>query len=419
VSTFIQIVYLFTKKFILDKLAHIRLLLKKVDNNSATQEDINELITWINSQEGLENSLWICEQLGISEDLLQNDASAVATHSNIVDRILEMDKQTHRLLAVQNKRIRINRRMKYMAAAAMLCVALGAVFFTFRGNFQSKKVQPTVAIHQSSPIVPGGNRAVLTLSNGTKVLLDSANTGLVTNENGVKVEKLTNGQLAYNATNVTAQQVAYNTLSTPRGGQYKISLPDGTQVWLNAASEITYPTVFVGNRREVTIKGEAYFEVAKNPSKPFIVKADNNMQVEVLGTHFDVNAYSDDNMIKTTLLEGSVKVSNASETKMLQPGEQMQMNKNGILKVVKDIDVESVVAWQEGIFNFNEADIITIMKQLSRWYNVDVVYEGAIPKDIFTAIISKNNNINQVLHMLETTLRVHFKVQNKTIYVSE
>ena len=381
---------------------------------------MDELIAWIDSSEGLKNAFWICEQLGVSQALLF-DGNGEATNSSIVDGILRMDRQVNELLVVQNRKAKIRQWRKMVAAAAMLCVAFGLAFFLLRDKSREAKMQPIAAAHRQSPIVPGRNQAVLTLGNGTQVVLDSAHAGLLTNENGVKVVKLANGQLAYNAAGSAnaAQQVAYNTLSTPRGGQYKILLPDGTQVWLNAASEITYPTVFTGGKREVSIEGEAYFEVAKNPQQPFIVKTDNNMQVEVLGTHFDVNAYADENTVKTTLLEGSVKVTGASGTKMLQPGEQMQMNKTGELKVVEGVDVESMVAWKEGIFNFEEADITAVMRELSRWYDVDVVYEGAMPKVLFTAIISKNNNINQVLNMLETTLRVHFRIQDRTIYVSD
>lgn len=396
----------------------IKFLLQKVADDSVTIEEMDELILWINSSDGRHHALWVCEELGISPE----PGKIQAGDSSVVDRILNTEKAIHQ--PYKTERIPLIRRLypsrKIAVAAAVICLIGSVAFFVDKAYLGNGAGQQEIVV-QNKPrqILPGSNKAVLTLNNGKQIVLDSSSSGLIANDGDATVQKQA-GQLKYTATQTdpAAEKTAYNTLSTPRGGQYKIWLPDGTKVWLNAASQITYPTVFTGNEREVSIRGEVYFEVAHNATKPFIVRTDNNMQVRVLGTHFDVNAYADEDIIKTTLLEGSVRVTSASDVQMLKPGEQMQLSGNGRLKVVKDVDVESIMGWKEGVFNFNDADITSVMRQLSRWYDIDVVYKGAMPKDLFTAIISRNNNISQVLSMLESTLRVYFNIQNRTIYVS-
>jgi len=405
----------------LGNIERIKYLLQKVAEDSVTPEDMDELISWISTPQGQKHALWVCEQLGISPELKPGNTQA--GNSSVIDKILDAEGTAYK--PDREDELPQMRRLyplRKIAVAAAVILLIGSIAFFADKVYlnKSSKRQEIVVHNKPRLILPGSNKAVLTLNNGKQIALDSSSTGLIANDGDATVQKQAGGQLKYTAIQAKpiADKIAYNTLSTPRGGQYKILLPDGTKVWLNAASRITYPTVFTGNDREVSIKGEVYFEVAHNAAKPFIVKTDNNMQVRVLGTHFDVNAYSDENIIKTTLLEGSVKVTSASDEQMLKPGEQMQLSGNGRLKVVKDVDMESIMGWKEGVFNFNDADITFIMRQLSRWYDIDVVYNGAMPKDLFTAIISRNNNISQVLSMLESTLRVHFNIQNRTIYVS-
>lgn len=396
----------------------IKYILQKVADDSVTPEEMDELILWISTPEGQDRALWVCGQLGVSPE--PEKGREQAGNAFVIDRILDTQEAAH-----QTPKRPLLRRLyplrKIAVAAAVIFLVGSIALFVVDKAYQDKGAGPQKVAVRNKPrqILPGSNKAVLTLNNGKQIVLDSSSTGLIANDGDATVQKQS-GQLKYTATqaNPAADKIAYNTLSTPRGGQYKILLPDGTKVWLNAASQITYPTVFAGNDREVSIKGEVYFEVAHNAAKPFIVKTDNNMQVRVLGTHFDVNAYPDENVIKTTLLEGSVRVTSAADVQMLKPGEQMQLTGNGKLKVVKDVDIEGIMGWKEGVFNFNDADITSIMRQLSRWYDIDVVYNGAMPNDLFTAIISRSNNISQVLSMLESTLRVHFNIQNRTIYVS-
>lgn len=263
-------------------------------------------------------------------------------------------------------------------------------------------------------IRPGGNKAILTLHDGSKIVLNDAREGTLAQQGNTKIVKLANGQLAYNQTNTLPAKVLYNTMTTPRGGQYKLILPDGTQVWLNSASSITYPTAFVGNERNVSISGEAYFEVAKDKSKPFHVKS-GNQTVDVLGTHFNIMAYADEDAIKTTLLEGSVRVVENNITSMLKPGQQAIVDKQGGIKITA-ASIDEALAWKNGYFKFNRVDIRFIMRQVARWYDVDIVYQGRFPKDEFVGKIGRGENISQVLRILELD-DVHFKIEDKKIIV--
>jgi transmembrane sensor len=263
-------------------------------------------------------------------------------------------------------------------------------------------------------IHPGSNKAILTLQDGSKIVLNDAKDGTLAQQGNAKVVKLANGQLVYDKTGTVPAKVLYNTMTTPRGGQYKLTLPDGTEVWLNSASSITYPTSFVANERNVSITGEAYFEVAKDKTRPFHVRA-GSQTIEVLGTHFNVMAYTDEDAIKTTLLEGSVKITENNEAQILKPGEQAAVDKNGGLKI-SIADVDDALAWKNGYFKFSRVDIKYIMRQLARWYDVNVVYEGRVPDDEFVGKIGRGENIADVLHILELD-HVHFKIEDKKIIV--
>ncbi len=247
---------------------------------------------------------------------------------------------------------------------------------------------------KKNDVLPGSNRAVLTLSDGRKVEL-VPETKKIT-EAGTHIQN-ENGKLVYQKT----ERVVMNTMSTPRGGQYQLTLPDGTNVWLNAASSITYPTAFINNTREVTITGEAYFEVVKNAAKPFIVNTYKD-EITVLGTAFNVNAYTDEENMKTSLREGSVKIAE----KILKPG---QAYVNG--KII-DANIEQDIGWKNGVFAFNDADLPTVMRQLSRWYNVDVVYAGPVPDGKFNGKIGRSLTLEQVLKGLTST-RIKYRIENQ------
>ena len=309
------------------------------------------------------------------------------------------------------------------AAAAVFLLIASSIFFIFNPKNKKQELAKT-ELNRPTPvndIAPGGNKAVLTLSDGSSIVLDSAANGTLTQQGNIKVQKLDNGQLAYivNGKQVTENDEAfYNTISTPRGGQYQVTLADGTQVWLNAASSIRFPVVFTGAERKVEITGEVYFEVSKNAAIPFKVKTAAS-EVEVLGTHFNVNAYDDEAAVKTTLLEGSVKIIAAGQPiKYLQPGQQSAINKQGTITVLNNADTEEVLAWKNGRFQFNSADLKSILRQISRWYDVDVVYKGNVNLH-FTGQLTRNDNVSKVFEELVLTGEVHFKIEGKKIIVTE
>jgi ferric-dicitrate binding protein FerR (iron transport regulator) len=269
-------------------------------------------------------------------------------------------------------------------------------------------------------VPPGGDKAVLTLADGSTIVLDDAQNGNLTQQGNTKVIKL-NGKLAYDPAKAGAGEIVYNTISTPRGGKYQIELPDGTQVWLNAASSLHFPTAFIGRERKVEITGEAYFEVAPLTPKggqkiPFIVSV-NGSEIEVLGTHFNVMAYSDEDAVKTTLLEGSVKFVNGNNTSLLKPGQQSQLLRNGQVKVVSDVDVENVISWKNGMFQFENADMETVMRQLSRWYDVEVVFKSKKLHDPLHVEIPFNTNLSDALKILEEAGTAKFEIEGKRIIV--
>lgn len=303
-----------------------------------------------------------------------------------------------------------------LAAAVIFFICATGIFF----GLKPAQPKPEIAQVKKNPftkkdvIVAGGNKAVLTLADGSNIVLDSTHNGTLTKQGNTKVVQVNMATLAYHSDTESSQQVVYNTLATPSGGQYQLILPDGSKVWLNAASSIHFPTVFKGNERHVTVTGEAYFEVAKNAAMPFTISV-KDMEVKVLGTHFDIMAYDDESTMNTTLLEGSVKVSQGNLVRMLVPGQQSNIDKTGSIKVT-DAAVEEVMAWKNGWFQFNAHDIKTVMRQISRWYNVEVVYEGKIPAGHFTGLVSRNNDISQVLKIMQSA-GVRFKIEGRKLIV--
>jgi ferric-dicitrate binding protein FerR (iron transport regulator) len=327
--------------------------------------------------------------------------------------MMEEARQTIPVISIQK-----NYKKKWLyrvAAAAVLVICLGVSFFLFTNKNESSLAGTESNKPKKNDLTPGRNTAVLTLADGSTIVLDNARNGELANQGNTKIVKLNDGQLTYNAAKENSGEVLYNTMTTPRGGQYKLALPDGTEVWLNAASSIRYPTAFSGNERKVEITGEAYFEVAKDAAKPFKVMV-NEMEVQVLGTHFNINSYSDEATIKTTLLEGSVKISKGNDQKFLKPGQQAQLNNTGNIKVVNDVNVDAVMAWKNGYFSFENTDMASVMRQISRWYDVDIVYEGKIPDRKFGGEILRSSNASHVLKILEES-KVNFRIEGKKIIV--
>ncbi|MBS0028236.1 FecR family protein [Chitinophaga sp. 22321] len=294
-------------------------------------------------------------------------------------------------------------------AAAMLAglVAVGA-YFIVEGN----KDQPVKVAAQLQDVAPGLNKATLILSDGSKVTLDSAGNQVI--RQGAVAVQQRGGSLWYEVKEQGSVD-AYNILATPRGGQFRVVLSDGTKVWLNAGSSIRYPVTFTSRERVVEVTGETYFEVAHDATAPFIVKT-ARQAIKVLGTRFNVNAYVDEPMASTTLLDGAVRITSGSANRFLNPGEQLTTQYASGEVAVRSVNVDNVVAWTDGKFRFDNSDIKAVMRQLARWYDVDVVYSGAVPSREFVGEIERDLHLSQVLNILEKN-NIHFDIQGKKIIV--
>ena len=306
------------------------------------------------------------------------------------------------------------------AVALILLFTAGAYFLHWQST---KKQHIDLSSNHKTPIdfEAGKEGAILTLEDGSQIILDSLHNGLVTDQNGVEVV-IKDGEVSYNPKNKHGGKISYNTMSTPRGRRFQVVLPDGTKVWLNAASSLRYPTVFQGTTRNVEINGEAYFEVVKNPQMPFIVKINSETEIKVLGTHFNVNSYDDEASINTTLLEGAVEIKNGKNKAFLKPGQQAQVilqaaqksAKNKKIKninVVNNIDLDKVMSWKNGIFNFQDTDLEQVMRQLARWYDLEVVYENGIPEMKFYGKMGRNVSLSRLLIFLQES-DLHFRLEN-------
>ncbi len=305
------------------------------------------------------------------------------------------------------------------AAAVILLIALGVTLTRYRHTSGEQKM----AVKTQKDLLPGSNKAILTLADGSKIVLDDTKRGKIANQQNIVITKDESGELVYQVAEATQhedqplfEKVVMNMLATPRGGQYEIVLPDGTKVWLNSASSLKYPTAFAGNERRVELSGEAYFEVSKDPGKPFYVKT-TTQTVTVLGTHFNINSYADEATTKTTLLEGSVKViSNTSGASVkLKPGEQA-VNTINAIDVKENADIDEAVAWKNGKFLFRNTDLHTIMRQLSRWYDVDVEYQGNVVQKHYRGRISRNVPVSEIFQILKTS-GINFTIDGRKIIV--
>lgn len=308
---------------------------------------------------------------------------------------------------------RIGRYARWVAAASVV-IALGLAGEYFWPRHAAHQPAPVAtAAKPQNDLPPGSNKAQLLLGDGSVVDLANATNGVIKDKGGVRINKQ-DGRLIYDASKQDAVSET-NTIQTPRGGQYQVVLPDGTKVWLNAASSLSYPTAFSGKDRQVRLKGEAYFEVAGDKNKPFSVSVDG-LQVDVLGTHFDVMAYDDERAINTTLLEGSVKVTKGSSSHLLTEGQEASLDRSSESFKVRDADADAAIAWKNGFFQFGGVPIETVMRQLARWYDVDVEYQGQILSH-FRGSVSRGANVSEVFKMLELTGAVHFRIEGKKIIV--
>lgn len=297
------------------------------------------------------------------------------------------------------------------AAAVLLVMATGAWFLW---KPQPQKQTETV----TQDVAPGKNNATLTLANGRKIKLSDVAEGQIAEEAGIVIRKGANGAITYivKPAAVKPEGPQFNVMETFRGEQHQLILPDGSHIWLNASSSIKYPVSFAGKERAVELQGEAYFEIAPDKARPFKVQA-RGQHVEVLGTHFNINAYNNEPAVKTTLLEGAVKVSTTQHVQILKPGEQAVLTGDQLRVAVAD--TEEAVAWKNGYFMFQSENIYSIMRKIERWYNVEAVFEGEIPADNFSGSVNRFANVSQVLRKLELTNKVHFKISGNKIIVTK
>jgi ferric-dicitrate binding protein FerR (iron transport regulator) len=394
------------------------ILLEGYKNDSLSEQELNELLLLLDAND-------TALKTSIANDLQQNAFAGFTTaaqRQRMFDHVLNKS-QAQRKLQV----IALWRRI---AVAAAILVMLGAgTYIWLMRTPENKTVKTGTSANEQQDVLPGGNKAVLTLADGSTIILDSAKNGQLVQQGKTTIIKSGDGKLVYDAKALTTDQspITYNTLATPRGGQYQLVLPDGSKVWLNAASSIRYPTVFTGTERKVEIKGEAYFEVAhltpKGNSKkaPFIVKfatpSGNGGEVVVLGTHFNVNAYEDEAMVKATLLEGSVQVTGNAASATLKPGEQAVLSQtNAPLTIDHSPNLDQVMSWKNGQFYFSNSDIETIMRQMARWYDVEVEYKVR-PEDRYTVSLSRHVPVSKLLKYLELSGGVRFKIDGKKVIV--
>jgi transmembrane sensor len=367
-------------------------LYKKFLSGECTPDEL-ELLNNYTGDLDFENIPWDAE-IGDEEDVEQR----------IFNKITEKAEKPQVIRRIIIKRIAI------AASFLLFACCTGLYYLASRPKKEQivrNKVNPVI-----NDILPGGNKAILTLANGSKIILNNAKDGILTRQGNAAVSKTQNGKLVYSANDrqndPSSSIIVYNTVSTPRGGEYQIVLSDGTKVWLNAASSLKFPTAFKGTTRDVEITGEVYFEVAKNKNMPFKVFS-NGVEVEVLGTHFDVMAYQDEPEIKTTLLEGAVK---------FKPGQQAIVSNNSNSIAVKQANIGETMAWREGYFVFQDENIQSIMRKVSRWYNVDVRYQGNMEDKEYGGKISRYKNISDVLKSLELTGTIRFKVEERRVTVT-
>lgn len=362
----------------------------------------------------LDQPAYLDELKSLMEESFHNDAF-LSEEDPHIKKIIQQNLQqkiteTRPLFNRPSKLFYLRRLM--VAAAVLGIIGISALLFIFHPPARQKEV---AAVSKRSDVAPPKSSvATITLADGSRIALDSLTNGIIASQRNVNVIKLSDGQIAYKG---NSSETVYNTLFNPRGSTVvTLTLSDGTKVWLNNESSLRYPVAFAGKEREVEITGEAYFEVFHDRSKPFTVVI-NGAKVEVLGTHFNINSYPDAASINTTLLEGSIKVSRNGTTRLIKPGDQAQVYQNGAIDIKSNVDLKGVMAWKNGYFQFDGVSTETIMKQISRWYDVDIVYAGDVKNELFAGSLPRSANVSEVLSLLEMTKTVRFSLEEKKIVV--
>ena len=381
-------------------------LIERYLSEQSSSEETKNLKQLINDPE------YLAKLGSIMDEQLANNPFLASDYPQVIERLkngIEKDiAQQKKLERVSS--LRIVRR--WMAAAAVFILIASISFLWSKKRDTDSDGELTVT---SSPIriTPGKDGAILTLSDNTTIVLDSADNGIIATQNGSDVV-LNNGQLIYKTKNHAG--VAYNTMTTPKGRQFSLVLPDGTKAWLNAGSSLRYPTAFVGKERKVEVTGEVYFEVAKNERMPFKVKVNERMEVVVLGTHFNINSYSNEASINTTLLEGSVQISNETQNQILKPGQQANVNSDQKINIVNNVNLKKVMAWKNGVFDFDDASLQEVMRQLERWYDIEVVYEKGVPDIEFVGTLARDLSLEDILKGLKLS-EVNLRIEGRKLIV--
>jgi transmembrane sensor len=389
----------------MDQNAHrISYLIAGFIRKALTEAEHDELDVWVESSD--ENMLLfeeLTDEKNIEANLAWMDKTSTEKNSKLTKKKIEF--------TPEHKNLKTKKWFYSIAASVILLIAAFGIYKII--NYKQSK-QTSIAKIDQTEIQPGGNKATLTLSNGSVIDLISTPNGIIKGDNGTIINKSKDGEILYND-NDASSIASDNILSTPKGGQYKVQLPDGSQVWLNAASSLKYPTAFATSERIVELSGEGYFEIEKNKTKPFKVKLADGSEVKVLGTHFNIMAYENEKSKEVTLLEGSVEITKGNNEQNLAPGQQGRIISSKII-LVSSADTEQVTGWKNGQFIFHDADIQSIMRQVARWYDVDIKYE-TVNTQHFNATISRKEPVLKLLHILEETGQIHFKTEKKIIYV--
>lgn len=378
-------------------------LLDKIQKNTATEGEIQELNCFydeFHQKKGYIDHLDPAQKTTYREKLFDRIYAQITENNNIISL-----KYRKRLLAQIG-----------VAASVLLCLGLSLYFYMERSGNLDVVQQKNRATTKISTMPQ--NQPILTLSNGEKISLSDMEVGAISDDNGVSICKTADGELVYTDNSKASEQPTMNLIEIPKGKRYQVQLPDRTKVWLNATSSLRYPSSFQGDKREVELVGEAYFEVARNNRKPFLVHT-ARQTVEVLGTHFNVNSYTDEKLTKTTLLEGSVKVIHQDQSIILKPGQQAATKDEKSNIVITTIDTDHALAWKNGSFLFEDADIRFIMRHLARQYDIEVVYQGDIPSQRFGGAFQESAALAELLEYLESYGDVHFKIEGRRVTVME
>ena len=406
------------------------ILQKRLAQQPVTEQEQAQLREWYREGE-LNNNLFgeedvekaILSYMGSVSDETRNDRALqrFMTSANFKD----LSVPEYESVAPAVHRIPFLRRWGWVAAAIVLLAVGITTAVMVSSNRQSAPSGTDRLSVAPADILPGTNKALLTLSDGSIITLDSTANGTIAQQGSSSIVKLSNGEIVYNHKGASQEQVLMNTMQTPRGGQYQLVLPDGTKVWLNAASSISYPAAFVGNDRKVKVAGEVYMEVAKNKAMPFLVDVAGKSVIQVLGTSFNINSYTEEENIKTTLVEGQVHIipantlPGAGKGVLLQPGQQAVIpHADPTATKVQSANIEQTLAWKNGIFDFENADFATVMKQLERWYDIDVKVEGKLPGFITQGQVDRGVKLSGIVRFLNN-FGVNARLEGRTLLISE